>query len=78
LVDEIGIVPVRLLLFNNNVSNWPAFPNCGGIGPVKSLPLKSNNVNSDNNPNATGMLPLKALSCKSLQFHYNMTSECLN
>jgi hypothetical protein len=41
LVDEIGIVPLKLLLFNSNVSNWLAFPNCGGIGPLKSLPLKS-------------------------------------
>jgi len=41
LVDETGIVPVRLLLFNNNDINWLAFPNCGGIGPVKSLPLMS-------------------------------------
>jgi hypothetical protein len=41
LVDETGIVPVRLLLFNNNDINWLAFPNCGGIGPVKSLPLTS-------------------------------------
>jgi hypothetical protein len=48
LLDETGIVPVRLLLFNNNVSNWLAFPNCGGIGPLKSLPLTSLKQNNGN------------------------------
>jgi hypothetical protein len=65
LVDEIGIVPLRRLLCNSNVSNPSRYPNCGGIGPVNSLPLKSSCPRRNKFPNVLGMLPLKALSCRS-------------